>query len=379
MRQRLQKIIARAGLSSRRSAEDLIREGRVRLNGKIVTELGSQADPFADKVEVDGKRLVARDLVYAILHKPKNVVSTLSDPEGRPTVSELLKPLGERVHPVGRLDYATSGVLLATNDGDFTNGLLHPKKDVPKTYVVKVQGRMEKADLDQWAKGVDLEDGRTLPARVHFLRHEEDKTWFEITIREGRNQQLRRMGEATRFFVMRLSRVSFAGITHDDLRPGEIRHLTKDELRKLKEEYGIPKRVPKTATSRPEVMGRVARRMRSVHRGGAAHEEEMDERPHRDPSAHEATADRPARAARFDESSTRPARPSRDAAAPRDERPRRSGPPRDAARPARPARSEERSDKPGKAPPKSARSDRSETTPRGAARRGPPARGRGGR
>ena len=244
---RLQKIIAGAGLSSRRAAEELIVAGRVRVNGRIVTELGAKADPRADKIEVDGKRLVADDLVYFVLHKPKNVVSTLSDPEGRPTVGEMLGRVGGRVYPVGRLDFPTSGVLLATNDGAFANGLLHPRRAVPKTYVVKVQGLMAKEDLDRWREGIELEDGPTLPATARLIRHEEDKTWFEITITEGRNHQIRRMGDATGFRVMRLARTSFAGITHDGLKPGQLRPLTSEELMDLREKYGVPKKVRRTA------------------------------------------------------------------------------------------------------------------------------------
>jgi len=250
MRERLQKIIARAGIASRRAAEDFIVTGRVRVNARIVTELGAQADPRVDKIEVDGRRILAQDLAYYILHKPKNVVSTLSDPEGRPTVAEYLKGIGPRLYPVGRLDFATSGVLLVTNDGEFTNALLHPTKAVPKTYVVKVGGKMSDANLDVWRKGIDLEDGRTLPAQVRLIRHEGDKTWFEITIREGRNQQLRRMGEATGFLIMRLVRTSFAGIDHEGLRPGQLRPLSANELKVLKEIYGVPQRIPRDVPKR---------------------------------------------------------------------------------------------------------------------------------
>jgi 23S rRNA pseudouridine2605 synthase len=242
--ERLQKILAGGGLASRRAAEQMIREGRVRVNGRIVTELGSKADPRKDKIEVDGKRVVQEHPVYLALHKPRGFVTTLSDPEGRPTIRDLLKPHGipARVFPVGRLDFNTSGILLLTNDGEFSDGLLHPRRAVPKTYVVKVMGLMQVKDLDRWREGVQLEDGRTLPAEAFVLRFEQDKTWFQITIREGRNQQIRRMGEATGFRVMRLARVAFAGVTSDDLKPGDLRPLTYEELVELKKEYGVPRK-----------------------------------------------------------------------------------------------------------------------------------------
>jgi 23S rRNA pseudouridine2605 synthase len=243
MQERLQKIIARAGIASRRAAEELVTSGRIRVNGRVITELGTKADPRNDKIELDGTRIIAEDFVYVVLHKPRNVVSTMSDPEGRPTVATLLKGAGGRDYPVGRLDFATSGVLLATNDGDFANGLLHPKGGVPKTYVVKAMGLMTDPVLDAWRKGVELEDGKTAPAQVKLIRYEGDKTWFEVTLREGRNQQIRRMGEATGHRVMRLARVSFAGVTHEGIRPGEWRSLTMDELKDLREAFGVPKRV----------------------------------------------------------------------------------------------------------------------------------------
>lgn len=242
--ERIQKILARGGIASRRAAERLITEGRVRVNGKVVTELGSKADPRTDRVEIDGKRVVAEQFVYVVLHKPRGVVATMSDPEGRPTVREILASVGARVYPVGRLDFATSGVLLATNDGELADGLLHPRKAVPKTYVLKVKGKMEPEHLDVWRSGVRLEDGVTLPAEAKILRYEGDKTWIELTIREGRNQQIRRMGEATRFPVMRLARVTFASITAEGLRPGAWRHMTREELVDLKKTYGVPRSIP---------------------------------------------------------------------------------------------------------------------------------------
>lgn len=267
--ERIQKILAHGGIASRRAAEQLIKDGRVRVNGRVVTELGAKADPRHDRVEVDGKRVVAEPPVYVVLHKPRGVVSTMSDPEGRPTVKELLSSLGARVYPVGRLDFATSGVLLATNDGELADGLLHPRKTVPKTYVLKVKGVMSPDDLDVWRKGVRLEDGMTLPADAKLLRHEGDKTWLELTIREGRNQQIRRMGEATGFPVMRLARIAFAEISAEGLAPGRYRHLTRDELVALKKIYGVPRSIP-SAASIPQTPNKIVKRAVPVARRGAA-------------------------------------------------------------------------------------------------------------
>jgi 23S rRNA pseudouridine2605 synthase len=241
--ERLQKIVARAGVASRRAAEELITAGRVRINGKIVTELGVKADPKRDKIEVDGKRIDAEDLVYLVVHKPRCVVSTMDDPEGRPTVAELVKPVRARLYPVGRLDFQTSGVLLMTNDGDFAQGLLHPKRKVPKTYVVKLDGAIDEVELERWRNGMELEDGRTQPADVRLMRTEQGKAWLQVTLYEGKNLQIRRMAEASGFMVMRLARIAFADIGHEGLRPGQWRALKVDELKKLKAAYGVPKRV----------------------------------------------------------------------------------------------------------------------------------------
>jgi 23S rRNA pseudouridine2605 synthase len=246
--ERLQKVVARAGIASRRAAEDLIVKGRVRVNGSIVSTLGTKVDPRTDKVEVDGRRLVAETPVYLVLHKPRGVVSTVRDPEGRKTVRELVSGISERVFPVGRLDYHTSGVLLLTNDGEFCDGLIHPKRDVPKTYIVKVAGEMKEPDRLRWEEGVVVEGEKTRPADVFVLRREKGKTWLEVTLVEGRNQQIRKMGEATGFMVMRLARVAFAGITSERLRPGECRPLTSDELMELRRSFGVPRRIP-----RPEI------------------------------------------------------------------------------------------------------------------------------
>jgi 23S rRNA pseudouridine2605 synthase len=324
MQERLQKIIARAGKGSRRANEELILAGRVRVNGKVVTELGSKADPRADVIEVDGQRIVAELLHYVVLHKPRGVVSTLSDPEGRPTVAESLRNVGARVHPVGRLDFATSGVLLATNDGEFTNGLLHPRGGVPKTYVVKVNGEMQEADLERWEKGVRLEDGVTLPTHMRFLRHEDGKTWFEVTLREGRNQQIRRMGEATGFPVMRLARTSFAGITSEGLRPGEWRPLTVDELTEIRKQFGVPRRVRGAVTRAPEARperrerGGEERKARGGERAGrpAERAERGGRRDERSHAPKEAPGRRGARSGTTDARAERPARPGERRARP---------------------------------------------------------------
>jgi 23S rRNA pseudouridine2605 synthase len=245
-KERLQKVVARAGVASRRAAEDLITKGRVRVNGAVVTTLGTKVDRD-DKVEVDGRRLVAEAPVYLVLNKPRGVVSTVSDPEGRSTVRDLVRDVGARVFPVGRLDFHTSGVLLLTNDGEFMDGLLHPKRDVPKTYVVKVQGEMKEPDRKRWEEGVLVDGERTRAADVFVLRREKGKTWLEVTLYEGRNQQIRKMGDATGFAVMRLSRTTFAGITSEGLRPGQYRSLTHSELIDLKKSYGVPRRLPRPA------------------------------------------------------------------------------------------------------------------------------------
>lgn len=287
--ERIQKILAHGGIASRRAAEALIAAGRVRLNGRIVTELGTKADPRNDKVEVDGKRVVAEDYVYIVLNKPRGVVSTMSDPEGRPTVKELIQGVPGRLYPVGRLDFATSGVLLATNDGELADGLLHPRKTVPKTYVLKVKGVMKPEDLDLWRKGIRLEDGVTAPADVKLLRHEADKTWFELTIREGRNQQIRRMGEASGFPVMRLARLTFAEISAEGLAPGRWRHLTREELQAMKKTYGVPRSIPSAgvlAERAPSAKGQKAQKTEpSTVRGGVARQRRTSAAADRAPTA----------------------------------------------------------------------------------------------
>lgn len=258
-------MLARGGIASRRAAEEMIVAGRVRVNGRVVRELGTKVSPD-DRIDVDGRRVVAEPYVYVVLHKPRGFVTTLSDPEGRASVAELLADVGARVFPVGRLDFHTSGVLLATNDGEFSNALIHPRKGVPKTYAVKLKGEMRPADVDKWRTGVRLDDGMTKPAEVSSVRLEDGKTWMEVTLTEGRNRQVRRMGEATGFPVMRLSRVSFAGIGVAGLLPGSWRLLSRDELVALKKEYGVPRKLPSAVGTLEGGQGRAHRRPQSASR-----------------------------------------------------------------------------------------------------------------
>ncbi len=241
--ERLQKVLARAGIASRRAAEQLITAGRVRVDGRVVSELGARVDSRRARVEVDGKKLAPEQFKYVVLHKPRGVMCTLSDPEGRPTIAGLLRGAGARLVPVGRLDFNTSGVLLCTNDGDFASRLAHPSHDVPKEYVAKVKGVLDDDKLARWRESIVIDGRPTRPAEVHRMRVEGDKTWISVRLKEGRNRQVRRLGEHTGFMVMRLSRVSHAGITAEGLRPGEFRELTLDELRTLKRDYGVPKKV----------------------------------------------------------------------------------------------------------------------------------------
>lgn len=241
--ERLQKLLARAGVSSRRKAEELIVRGRVSVDGRIVSELGARADSRKSRIEVDGKRIVAEDLVYGVLHKPRGTVCTLRDPEGRPTIADLLRGVGARVVPVGRLDYHTSGVLLFTNDGDFASALQHAKTGAPKVYVAKVHGSVDERVLARFKESIVIDGRPTRPADARILRHEGDKCWLEFSLKEGKNRQIRRLGEHAQSPILRLVRTEQAGITVEGLRPGNWRFLTVDELAKMKKQYGVPKRV----------------------------------------------------------------------------------------------------------------------------------------
>jgi 23S rRNA pseudouridine2605 synthase len=238
--ERLQKILANAGVASRRHAEEYILAGRVRVNGKIVKELGSKANPKKDRIEVDGNTISAEQPMTILMNKPRGVVCTANDPEGRETVVDLVRKIKTRLYPVGRLDYATSGALLLTNDGDLSYALTHPKHGVEKTYLLKIRGQVKNQDLDKWRKGVDIGDVVTRPAEVFKTEEKENFTWIQVTIHEGRNRQIRRMGEATGLDVNKLKRTSFAGLTIEGLRVGDFRELTPKETTRLKRDYINP-------------------------------------------------------------------------------------------------------------------------------------------
>ena len=206
----------------------------------MVAELGSKADPERDRIAVDGRVItLGTDLksvpkTYILLNKPKGCISTVSDPQGRPTVIDLVKKVKARVFPVGRLDYDAEGVLLLTNDGDFANKLIHPRYKIPKKYLVKVSDVPDDKDIAKLKKGIYLEDGRTLPAEARFIKATKTNSWIELTVYEGRNRLVKRMCFAIGHSVLKLIRTEFAGIKLGSLTPGSFRMLTKDEVKRLK-------------------------------------------------------------------------------------------------------------------------------------------------
>jgi 23S rRNA pseudouridine2605 synthase len=236
--ERLQKIIAAAGIASRRKSEELITGGLVSVNGKTVTELGSKADPESDHIRVNGKLLHGAERhVYILMNKPKGYVTTLKDPEGRPTVMDLLHGVKARVYPVGRLDYASEGLLLLTNDGEFANHLMKAASHVPKTYMVKVSGVPTADGLSRLREGIFVanDKGRrvkTAPAKIGVIR-ESANPWYEVTLIEGKNRQIRRMFEEIGHHVEKIKRVRY-GPLELDVHPGKFRKLTAPEITKLK-------------------------------------------------------------------------------------------------------------------------------------------------
>ena len=232
---RLQKVIARSGIASRRKAEDLIKEGRVTVNGKTISVLGTCIDPQRDHVKVNGRHIKpAQPDVFLLLNKPAGCVSTMKDPLGRPTIADLLDKKSIRTFPVGRLDYDSEGLVLLTNNGTVAQACLHPQYHVPKTYLAKIKGVLTNEEVQQLKQGVLLDDGPTAPARVRKIRIAEANSWIELTIHEGRNHQVKRMLEAVGHPVIKLKRTKFGPLVLGDLPLGEVRYLTDKEANALR-------------------------------------------------------------------------------------------------------------------------------------------------
>lgn len=237
MKIRLQKILADAGVASRRKAEELIKEGRVSVNGKVVTEMGFKASPFEDHIKVDGKliKFSTQKTVYFMLNKPKKVMCTVEDPEGRQTVIDIIRNrIKERVWPVGRLDYHSEGLVILTNDGELTLRLTHPRYKVPKVYEVKVKDLPAEEKLDKLRKGVYLEDGKTQPCEIYFLKTTRENSRFKVVLKEGKKQQVRRMFMKIGHPVMKLKRIEYGPLKLGKLAIGDFRPLSEKEIQELK-------------------------------------------------------------------------------------------------------------------------------------------------
>nr|WGD61725.1 23S rRNA pseudouridine(2605) synthase RluB [Bacillus subtilis] len=233
--ERLQKVIAHAGVASRRKAEELIKEGKVKVNGKVVTELGVKVTG-SDQIEVNGLKVEREEPVYFLLYKPRGVISAVQDDKGRKVVTDFFKNIPRRIYPIGRLDYDTSGLLLLTNDGEFANKLMHPKYEIDKTYVAKVKGIPPKESLRKLERGIRLEEGKTAPAKAKALSLDKKKqtSIIQLTIHEGRNRQVRRMFEAIGHEVIKLKREEYAFLNLRGLHTGDARELTPHEVKRLR-------------------------------------------------------------------------------------------------------------------------------------------------
>ena len=239
MEERLQKVMARAGVASRRKSEELIRQGRVAVNGRVVRKLGVRVDPARDTITVDGQPIQVRPQhTYIVLHKPRGFITTVHDPWGRPTVLDLVQ-VDARVYPVGRLDADSEGLVLLTDDGELAHRLTHPRFEHEKEYHVRVAGRPSERVLERLRTGVRLEDGVTAPAQVEVLRYEAGDTWLRMILHEGRKRQIRRMAEAVGHPVKRLIRVRMGPIRLGNLAPGRWRHLTRHEIEELERAVGV--------------------------------------------------------------------------------------------------------------------------------------------
>ncbi|QOT00610.1 rRNA pseudouridine synthase [Brevibacterium sp. JNUCC-42] len=238
MEERLQKVLAQAGVASRRSCEELIKQGRVKVNGQVVTELGTKVNASVDQILVDNKSIAQEEHVYVLLHKPTGVITSMSDPEGRRTVRDLIKQIPQRVYPVGRLDFDTSGLLIMTNDGELANRLAHPSFEMDKVYRAWVKGIPTSESILRLAKGIKLEDGMTSPGKAKILERDTNKNraLLELTIHEGRNRQVRRMCQAIGHPVVTLQRIRISFLTLGNLGLGSYRFLQKEEVERLQSE-----------------------------------------------------------------------------------------------------------------------------------------------
>lgn len=236
MEERIQKIISKCGIASRRKAEELILEGQVSVNG-VPAVLGMKADLTRDHIKVNGKLIGAvQSKVYLMFNKPVNCLTASNESEGRPMVKDYLKRVKAQVFPVGRLDFNSEGLLILTNDGELANAILHPKSKIPKTYRVKIDGYLERKDIIKLERGVRLEDGMTAPAKVKVVKSLKANSWIDIIIYEGKKRQVRRMLQSVGHPVSKLIRIRINGLSLGDLKPGEYRYLTPEEVAKLKEE-----------------------------------------------------------------------------------------------------------------------------------------------
>jgi 23S rRNA pseudouridine2605 synthase len=250
MQVRLQKLIATAGIASRRHAEELITAGKVTVNGKVVTELGAKADSQTDHIKVNNRLinplLKPRERVYVLLNKPKGYLTSMADPEGRPLVTELVPAALGRLHPVGRLDFNTEGLLLLTDDGEFTNYVTSARNRVAKVYEVKVQGVPTENAIERLRRGVRLDDGvRSAPAEITGLKRTATNSWFEVTLHEGRNQQIRRMFDSIGHSVLKLARVRIGPLAESKLKSGGWRLLTRQEVRRMYDKSSTLRAKPK--------------------------------------------------------------------------------------------------------------------------------------